>query len=129
MHPTIRLQPPEDTPVARADALLALSDVLGGATHDLDPLRSTGDAPSLSRAPTRQCSSGRPGERELRTSSWWHSTGRFVGDLAHDPVSRGLVTAIVDVSRLLGLQTVAEGVGVELRQGWLHGRPAPAVHG
>ena len=65
----------------------------------------------------------------------------FVGDLAHDPVSRGLVTAIVDVSRLLGLQTVAEGVetaeqsqvlrelGVELQQGWLHGRPAPAVHG
>ena len=64
----------------------------------------------------------------------------FVGDLAHDPVSRGLVTAIVDISRLLGLQTVAEGVetaeqsavlrelGVELQQGWLHGRPAPAVH-
>ena len=64
----------------------------------------------------------------------------FVGDLAHDAVSRGLVTAIVDISRLLGLQTVAEGVetaeqsdvlrelGVELQQGWLHGRPAPAVH-
>jgi diguanylate cyclase (GGDEF)-like protein len=64
----------------------------------------------------------------------------FVGDLAHDPVSRGLVTAILDISRLLGLQTVAEGVetaeqsavlrelGVDLQQGWLHGRPAPAVH-
>ncbi len=64
----------------------------------------------------------------------------FVGDLGSDPVSRGLVTAIFDISRLLGLQTVAEGVetaeqsavlrelGVELQQGWLHGRPAPAVH-
>ena len=50
------------------------------------------------------------------------------------------MTAIVDISRLLGLQTVAEGVetaeqcavlrelGVELQQGWLHGRPAPADH-
>ena len=65
----------------------------------------------------------------------------FIGDLAHDHVSRGLVAAIVDISRLLGLQTVAEGVetaeqarvlrelGVELQQGWLHGRPAPADHG
>ena len=61
----------------------------------------------------------------------------FVTDVTTDHRSRGLVRAIVDISRLLDLQTVAEGVetpmqaevltglGVELQQGWVHGRPAP----
>ncbi len=65
----------------------------------------------------------------------------FVADLATDPVDRALVTAIVALSRSLGLDVVGEGVetveqrdlldglDVDLQQGYLHARPAPADSG
>ncbi|MEM7093033.1 MAG: GGDEF and EAL domain-containing protein [Actinomycetota bacterium] len=60
----------------------------------------------------------------------------FVRAVDRDPVNRGLVQAVVDVARTLGLSTIAEGVerpeefdevarlGVSAVQGYLTGRPA-----
>ena len=62
----------------------------------------------------------------------------FVAGAHADPADRALIGAVVTLSRTLGLRMVAEGVeeqhtaellrelGVDLQQGWLHGRPAPA---
>jgi EAL domain-containing protein (putative c-di-GMP-specific phosphodiesterase class I) len=62
----------------------------------------------------------------------------FVTGLDGDPVAAALVRAVTALGHELGLQVVAEGVesagesrrlaelGVDLQQGWLHGRPAPA---
>jgi len=61
----------------------------------------------------------------------------FVRDIADDPSDRQVVKAIVDVARNFGIKTIAEGVeseqeaatlagiGVELAQGYLFGRPVP----
>ena len=61
----------------------------------------------------------------------------FVSQLEHDPVSRGIVGAVVGLARVLGLRIVAEGVetsgqaaalrklGVPYAQGFLFGRPGP----
>ncbi|MFO7808736.1 EAL domain-containing protein [Guyparkeria sp.] len=63
--------------------------------------------------------------------------GRLVEDLSHDPVAAVIVSAIVQVSRVMGAQTVAEWVetddqhqqvtemGVDYIQGFLLHRPAP----
>jgi diguanylate cyclase (GGDEF)-like protein/PAS domain S-box-containing protein len=63
--------------------------------------------------------------------------GQFVQDVAHDPIDRSLVEAIVQVGRAMGMETIAErvesqevldaleGVGVGYAQGWLLGRPVP----
>lgn len=63
--------------------------------------------------------------------------GRLVDDLSHDPVAAVIVSAIVQVSRVMGAQTVAEWVetddqyrqvtemGVDYIQGFLLDRPAP----
>lgn len=61
----------------------------------------------------------------------------FVGSLHEDPTGGALVRTIVSMAHTFGLRTVAEGVeleshavilrdaGVDLSQGWLHGRPVP----
>ena len=61
----------------------------------------------------------------------------FVSQVDSDPVSRGIVGAVVDLAAVLGLQVVAEGVeteaqsivlrdlGVVSGQGFLYGEPAP----
>jgi PAS domain S-box-containing protein len=61
----------------------------------------------------------------------------FVGDLRHNPASRNVVQAIVNLAEGFGLETVAEGVedeqtlqairklGVSYAQGYHIGRPAP----
>jgi EAL domain-containing protein (putative c-di-GMP-specific phosphodiesterase class I) len=61
----------------------------------------------------------------------------FVTGADGDPADRALVRAITTLGHELGLQVVAEGVetpgverllhtlGVDLQQGWLHGRPGP----
>ncbi len=63
--------------------------------------------------------------------------GRLIEDLSHDPVAAVIVSAIVQVSRVMGAQTVAEWVetddqyrrviemGVDYIQGFLLHRPAP----
>ncbi len=63
----------------------------------------------------------------------------FVGNLTVDPEDRAIVRSIVDLSRTLGLATVAEGVeneatwealaemGCDAAQGWLLGYPMPAA--
>ena len=63
--------------------------------------------------------------------------GRLVDDLSHDPVAAVIVSAIVQVSRVMGAQTVAEWVetddqygrvtemGVDYIQGFLLDRPTP----
>ncbi len=62
----------------------------------------------------------------------------FVMDLANDPVDEKIVTAIVALAKSMGMEVVAEGVedteqatklrdlGVDLLQGFLFHRPAPA---
>ena len=62
----------------------------------------------------------------------------FVAAMATDPESGKIVSAVIGLSRSLGLATVAEGVETErtadvlrdlgcgVGQGWLFGRPAPA---
>jgi EAL domain-containing protein (putative c-di-GMP-specific phosphodiesterase class I) len=62
----------------------------------------------------------------------------FVADLGTSRSSRHVVGAVVALSQNLGHQTIAEGVedeatavvlrelGVDLAQGYLFGRPAPA---
>ena len=62
--------------------------------------------------------------------------GAFIRNLAHDPVDRHLVKAIVEISRALGKETIAEFVGdgqtlnvvrelgVDFAQGYHIGRPA-----
>ena len=62
----------------------------------------------------------------------------FVSGLPDDPFSAGIVTAIVEMSHVLGIQVVAEGVetaqqqaalvarGCDLMQGYLFARPEPA---
>ena len=61
----------------------------------------------------------------------------FVSQLEDDPVSRGIVTAVVGLAEVLGLRLVAEGIetpgqaaallelGVRCGQGFLYGRSAP----
>ena len=63
----------------------------------------------------------------------------FVQQVVHDPVSRGIVMAVVGLAEALGLLVVAEGVetveqasalrqmGVALAQGYLWGRPMPTL--
>ncbi len=63
----------------------------------------------------------------------------FIIDIAQDERDRALVSAMVAMSRALGMRTVAEGVehvdqaavltelGVDEGQGWLFGRPAPLL--
>ncbi|MFI9651538.1 EAL domain-containing protein [Guyparkeria halopsychrophila] len=67
--------------------------------------------------------------------------GRLVEDLSHDPVAAVIVSAIVQVSRVMGAQTVAEWVetddqyrqvtemGVDYIQGFLLHRPTPLDNG
>lgn len=62
----------------------------------------------------------------------------FVGELGGPTPRTGLVSAVVDLARSLGMDVVAEGVetaeqadvlrllGVDLAQGWLFARPLPA---
>ena len=62
----------------------------------------------------------------------------FVAAMVDDPESGKIVSAVVGLSRSLGLSTVAEGVetadtaallrelGCDIGQGWLFGRPVPA---
>ena len=61
----------------------------------------------------------------------------FVSQVEHDPVSRGIIGAVVDLAAVLGLHVVAEGVeteeqaavllelGILCAQGHLFGQPAP----
>jgi EAL domain-containing protein (putative c-di-GMP-specific phosphodiesterase class I) len=63
----------------------------------------------------------------------------FVRALVADSLDRQVVSAIVDVARNFGIETIAEGVesqatlellrtlGVDYAQGYLLGRPAPIV--
>jgi diguanylate cyclase len=63
----------------------------------------------------------------------------FVRALVADSPDRQVVSAIVDVARNFGIETIAEGVesqatlellrtlGVDYAQGYLLGRPAPIV--
>lgn len=63
----------------------------------------------------------------------------FVDGLTRDPADRAVVRAVVDIAHTLGLRVVAEGVeqedqhgilralGVDEVQGYLHGRPMPAM--
>ncbi len=100
-QPSTVLQPPGTDPIARAEALLALTDLLDRTTDDL---------------PVHQL--------EIDRS--------FVTGLA----DRTVVRTITTLGHDLGLEVVAEGVetpavrdllvelGVDLQQGWLHGRPA-----
>ncbi|MGQ0430462.1 MAG: PAS domain S-box protein [Gammaproteobacteria bacterium] len=63
--------------------------------------------------------------------------GKFVQNVASDPIDRSMVEAIVQIGRAIGIETVAERVeteevmrtlrqiGVGFAQGYLIGRPAP----
>ncbi len=63
--------------------------------------------------------------------------GKFVQNVASDPIDRSMVEAIVQIGRAIGIETVAERVeteevmrtlrqiGVGYAQGYLIGRPAP----
>ena len=63
----------------------------------------------------------------------------FVGTMVADRESDKIVAAVINLSRSLGLETVAEGVetevtasrlralGCDIGQGWLFGRPAPEL--
>ena len=63
----------------------------------------------------------------------------FVGSMTEQRDSRKIVAAVIGLGQSLGMTTVAEGVeteeqaemllwlGTELGQGWLYGKPAPAV--
>ncbi|MDH4259836.1 MAG: EAL domain-containing protein, partial [Gammaproteobacteria bacterium] len=63
--------------------------------------------------------------------------GQFVQNVAHDPIDRSMVEAIVQIGKAIGIETVAERVetpevletlrqiGVGYAQGFLCGRPAP----
>jgi EAL domain-containing protein (putative c-di-GMP-specific phosphodiesterase class I) len=62
----------------------------------------------------------------------------FIGDVAHDEQSQIVLIATLRIAGALGIQSVCEGVetnaqadllrefGVDLQQGYLHGRPVPA---
>jgi EAL domain-containing protein (putative c-di-GMP-specific phosphodiesterase class I) len=64
--------------------------------------------------------------------------GTFVAGLAHEPQDASIAAAVISLAHALGLQTVAEGIeteeqltilrglGSDLGQGYLFGRPAPA---
>jgi len=66
--------------------------------------------------------------------------GQFIRDLEHDAVARSMVSSIVNVADVLGIQCIAEMVedagtqrrlselGVDYAQGYHLGRPKPLVN-